>query len=338
MKIIALFVKYDEEKYPNSLFYFKKYINKIKNHEIEIIVIDNKNININTDFKDDNVRYISGDNSIHEFSGWDKGLKYLKDNNIYYDIVLFSNDAFLAPSGYDSPLTITNDESVAICLKHGYYGNILNYPNLIINNKKINKYVRTNCFMLNKNIINKIKKITSLDLQFLDKCISKNKEIPYFKNDAPLNNITKNNIINNLEKYWHSSFNILDNWGLFRMKSLMLLNELFLLSRIDKNKNKIISLKDTINKIPNNKKIICIGASTNAYKMFEESDLLNKNIICFLDNYVSGTIEGFTIYTPEEFVNKNIDYDYTIFTMFQPETIIPQLLNLGIKIKEYAIR
>ncbi len=328
MKVVALFVRYCDKKYPSALEYFKKYLSIIKNHDVKIIVIENKK-QIDS-YMADNITYIKGDNTVHEFSGWDKGLEYIKNKNIEYDIVIFANDAFLAPSGYYSPRMIMCDESIGLCYKNGFFGSIMNCGNFKINNKKVEKYIRTNCFMLSKKIINSIDGVTSFDLDFINKCIDKEISFPYFKDNAPLNSFVKENIINNLTKFWHSAFKLEDNWELFRMKSLMLLNELFLYTKISKyvkkQKKKNINLK--------NKKIVCIGAATVARNRLASGDFNDSNIVCFLDNYVSGEINGIPIYTPEEFILKNIKYDFAIYTMFQPETIRHQIENLGIKTKE----
>ena len=342
-KLVVLFLQYDSDKYPNSLFYLQKYLSRISQNDVQIIVIDNKQ-KVNYKERIEDYYYgepitISGDNTIWEFSGWDKGLEYLKENNIDYDAILFVNDSFLAPSGYDSPITIINDENIFDCIKNNnIIGNICNVGNgLKIDKYNVKKYIRTHCFMLSKDSVEKIKTLVTLDINFINRCINNISTKFYFLGKAPICIDTMKNIVVNLTQNWHSKFNIHDNWGLFRMKSLVMLNELTLYTRISSiiGDNKVqMNIKELINNIPNDKKIVCVGAATNAHKMMKESDLPKKNVVAFLDNYIKGDINGIPIYTPEEFVNKKINYDFAIFCMFQPETIKNQLDSLGIITKD----
>jgi len=336
-KLVVLFVQYDTKKYPNSLFYLQKYLNKIKENSVKIIVIDNKDEEGSESGYLNGVTTISGDNSVWEFSGWDKGLQYLKEKNIDYDAILFANDSFLAPSGYDSPLTIINDNNVFNCVENNsIIGNFCNTAiNFKIGKYLVNKYTRTHCFMLSKLVVDKIGSLVTVDADFVDKCIDLyKKDNMYFLKDAPICINVKRNLVNNLTTNWHSSFDISKNWELFRMKSLMLLNELTLYTRIMRilgyNRAEY-ELKDIINSIPDNKKIVCIGASTCVKKMFIESNLLSKNIVAFLDNKAKGKLNDINIYTPEEFIEKNIEYDFAIYTLFEPNTIKSQIELLKIK-------
>lgn len=242
MKLTVLFLTYPNDKYPNALTYLKHYLKKIKNHDVEIIVINNQETahtfhpDIYNKKISDNITYIDGDNSIHEFSGWNKGLQYLNDSNNDFSSVLFVNDAFLAPSGYDSPLTIINDTNVYECRKNNkIIGNILNAEpyEMIINDLKIEKYMRTHCFMLSRKIIEKLEyQLPILDNEFINKCISLEITYPYMLLNAPINSVAKNNITRNLQIHWHSFFRPETNWDLFRVKSLLLLNELYLYTKI----------------------------------------------------------------------------------------------------------
>lgn len=338
-KLVVLMLQYDTNKYPNSLFYLQKYLSRIKENAVQIIVIDNKQeIDLHPK-KVDGITYISGDNSVWEFSGWDAGLKYLKEKNISHDAILFVNDSFLAPSGFDSPITIINDENIFKCIdKNEIIGNFCNTGNgYKIGEYFIKKYMRTHCFMLSKKAVEKIETLVTLDNSFIDKCISPTLSKFYFLDNTPLCLATMRNIVINLTQNWHSKFNIHDNWNLFRMKTLMMLNEITLYTRIAKITGvykEEMNIKDLINSIPNNKKIVCVGAATNAHKMMKESDLPKKNVVAFLDNYIKGDINGIPIYTPEEFVDKKLEYDFAIYTMFCPETIKAQLDGLGIITKD----
>jgi FMN phosphatase YigB (HAD superfamily) len=86
--------------------------------------------------------------------------------------------------------------------------------------------------MLSKPVIKQLDKITSLNIDFINKCINTEVSKPYFKVGAPLNDNLKYFIEGWLGGYWHSAFKFEENWNLFRMKTLAFLNELMLAHRI----------------------------------------------------------------------------------------------------------
>lgn len=232
IKVIALFLQYDTEKYPCALHYFKKYLNGIENANIQIIVVDNKRKDINRKYED--AIMINGDNSLWEFSGWQKGLKYIYDNKIDYDVVIFANDSFLAPAGGNTDLSgLINDEAIAKAKKNAMIGQFVSIDEgITINGIYIYNYARTHCFLLSRQVIEKIKYIPTVDYDFLNKCISEKPSKKYFKKDAPLSKNFQEYIIKHLTKRWHSKIDIFENWDLFRGKILAYLNEMLLTAKV----------------------------------------------------------------------------------------------------------
>jgi hypothetical protein len=235
MKIIVLFLQYDAEKYPCALHYFKKYLNLLNNCEITIITIDNK---IEMEYFKQisgNEIIINGDNTLWEFSGWQKGLEYIYKNNIEYDGVIFVNDAFLAPAGGGSDLSnIINDLAIKKCIsKNMMVGQLAGEnTNEFIGKIFISNYFRTHCFMLSKKIIETIQVIPTIDKTFLDMCINTKPSKKIFKKDSPLSRNLEKILILHITKWWHSKINIQNNWDLFRMKVLAILNEMLLTAKI----------------------------------------------------------------------------------------------------------
>jgi len=221
----VLFLQYDTEKNPSALHYLKRYL-KLISIPYEIIVIDNKIDRNHKPAKKDNVTYIGGDNTLHEFTGWQCGINYLNENNINYDVILFVNDSFLSPGGYSDMSVTINDNSIKECfITNGMIGNM-------VGNEIIGKYCRTHCFLLPKKIIDHIKTLYTFDFKYLDECISKELQHPYFLPNAPLNKLFQQQLADHLSKYWHSRINILENWDIFRMKAFMLIQEVILTAKI----------------------------------------------------------------------------------------------------------
>jgi hypothetical protein len=235
INLIVLFLQYDQIKYPQSFFYLEKYLKQLKNCNIKKIIIDNKIVSTdNIEKLSGNIIKISGDNSLWEFSGWDKGIKYLKDNNIEYDVVLFVNDSFQNPA-HNAVLSVINDNRIAECHKEksfsGGRGGLKEF-NFILDNYDVSTWNRSCYFLMSKYIIDRMDSICCADKNFIDKCIEKKATYPYFKKDAPVNENLQNRVINWLSDYWHSSFKFEDNWDLFRMKTLAFFNELLLTAKL----------------------------------------------------------------------------------------------------------
>ena len=239
MRIVALFLQYDSEKYPNSLYYFRKYFEYLRGYEKQLIVIDNK---IESDYikHSDDFTVINGDNRLWEWTGWQRGIDYLKENNIDYDAIIFANDAFMAPGGVsDLYGIICNPENIMAAIEQGkMLGSECGYPvygDYIIDGYKIETYKRTNCFVIPQKVIEKLKTIYHKDLDFYLSYIPKNPEFPYFADNAPLNGMMKRHLVDVFENRWHSSPGSIENYKeLFRMKSYALINEFLLAERAKK--------------------------------------------------------------------------------------------------------
>lgn len=240
INLVVLYLQYDTNKYKDSFVKLQEYLSVLDCNK-QIVVIDNK-------FESDYFRWnkgiveINGDNSGWEFSGWDKGLSYLKETNIQYDAILFVNDSFLNPGAGGSPDLIINNEQLNSCIENNaFISNTVSqaHVKLELNGIDVSTWSRSHCFILSKPMIDYLGHIQSYDINFLNKCIKEEKHHRYFKTDAPLNESLKTLIINWLSGYWHSAFVIEENWELFRMKTLAFFNEITLSARIKEMQNNI---------------------------------------------------------------------------------------------------
>lgn len=235
LKVIALFLQYDTEKYPCASHYFKKYLDMLNNVDVELITIDNKLNIFSYNRVSKNELIIDGDNSLWEFSGWQKGLRFIYDNKIDYDVIIFANDAFLAPAGGNTDLSsIINDEAIKTAYEeNAMIGQFVSIgEGVSINGIYIYNYARTHCFLLSKKVIEKIKCIPSVDYNFLNKCISEKPSKYYFRRNAPLSKNFKTFIANHLQNRWHSKIDIREDWDLYRGKVLSYLNEMLLTAKV----------------------------------------------------------------------------------------------------------
>ena len=159
MKLVILFLQY-KNRYPKAFENLKKYLEKL-NCEKKIIVIDNSIDNVLPNSYEFSL--IAGDNTEGEFSGWDRGLKYIKDEKIKYDMILFVNDSFMNRGIGGSPSTIISQKNLIKCSQGKAIQNIIeDNAGFVITDNKINVRGRSHCFMLPKSIVERLKKITTI--------------------------------------------------------------------------------------------------------------------------------------------------------------------------------
>jgi hypothetical protein len=243
-KIVVLYVTYGDE-YSGS---FNTLLNFLKNinYKYEIIIIDNK-YGANSLYIPypngihGNIRAtIGGDNSCWEFSAWDRGLEFIKINNIRHDCILFVNDSFMnnrikGVGGH--PSTVINNESIYQCINNNkaVFTWLTTGPKYFeLDGIDVSSWYRTNCFLLNRNHINTLTNIKTCDKIYIEKFISKDLSKGYFKEDAPMNETLKQFIIWRLTENWHKPIIIEENKEIFKMKTLAYFNEFFLTHRIRK--------------------------------------------------------------------------------------------------------
>lgn len=240
MKLAILFLEYGNGKYPNSFVRFKPYADKLDCSKCYYI-IDNMEKE-NYLIESSNMYRINGDNSNWEFSGWQKGINYLRQNNIHYDAILFANDAFFA-YGW-SLLEYSNKLNLNKWLQNGnsMMGHIDTKDiELEVFGSDVSHWICTNCFFLPKHILEKMDSIVSVSDEILDTIVShkfpggfeKEAHNNYFQLNSGLNDNYKSMIITWLTKEWHGKLKINETtWDFFRNKVRSLLNESLLTSRI----------------------------------------------------------------------------------------------------------
>ena len=232
MNLITIFQQHDQTKYPNSFFYFKKFLQFIEMPNRVIIVDNSKDMFDEYAYK--NVTVLKSNDDLWDFGAWQHGIDYVHQNNLSYDAILFVNESHSAP-GHNLLQNICTDDSVikAIHSNDILGAKVNSYCNDVrIKDYIIKDFIRTNCFILSKKMIRELVTIWSVDHSFLDLCISPGKTFPYFKDDAPLCDNLKKGFIYCLTKDWHSKFILYNDWDLFRMKSLALMNEYLLSARV----------------------------------------------------------------------------------------------------------
>lgn len=134
MKIWCLYLVFGEKHIETGLYELKKLINKLfHNENYKIIIINNAENDRKIVDIDFNTVLIEGDNSNREFSGWDRGFKYLSEiaKPSLNDAIIIANDTFHRNYGNDY-LKLFRKKSIKKTIeKKGFAGYYDAYPEKI---------------------------------------------------------------------------------------------------------------------------------------------------------------------------------------------------------------
>lgn len=240
LKVAIVYLQYDSNKYADSIPYVFGNLNKI-NSEKTYIIVDNKNCKKNTEIFE-NVHILGGDNTNWEFSGWQKGLNYVK-KNINCDVVLFLNDSLRS---YWRPLLEEKelDSMMLFCLNKnslcGKIDSVNKSSNLSFLGYNTNSWICSNAFFGGVDVFNKIN-VDNTALFDIDKIVI---NIEKFLDCPDLSLALREHIYSWLSRSWHSKFNPKENVELFKNKTKAILNEKLLTAKA---KEKGIRIQNSLN-------------------------------------------------------------------------------------------
>jgi hypothetical protein len=238
MKLAVLFLEYDQGKYSNSFDVLRSYLDGLKNIDIVYYIIDNSReggycVNVS-----DGIFRIGGDNSSWEFSGWQKGIGFLKENGISYDVVLFVNDAFLAYGWTMLEKAVELDLPKIALEKQSVIGHIdtKEIPMRAMGHD-VSSWICSNAFFVPKRALEKMDSLVSVDNEKLNSILDEEYvEGCVFRTDAPLDESYKSMVVKWLTEDWHSKIEINnETWCYFRKKVQAMVNESLLTAKIRKN-------------------------------------------------------------------------------------------------------
>ena len=239
INVTVIFVQYDTNKYPGSFELFKRKIEAStvnSNLKITYVVVDNFADSVFELRKDENLHLISGENGEWEFSGWDRGVKYILRRGSTPDVLHFANDAWQA-YGWTllDKISIFN---VALSLKKSplqVVGQIdsKGFP-MYINKFDGGEWICTNNYFMSPHVYSMLRQLTSFTSDELDEIVPVKYEAGiYFSQPSILSASYQNMVLNWLLDEWHGKFKLSEPaWPKFRLKILAMLNESMLTARI----------------------------------------------------------------------------------------------------------
>jgi glycosyltransferase involved in cell wall biosynthesis len=114
IKLSVIFVQYFREKYRGALEQLIALLNRLTSIEATLVVVDNAEPGTWNHEVTAQLVHIGGDNSCHEFSAFERGLRYLAASKCETDVYAFVTDAFTAYG--DRYLDLIDTETIQSCL------------------------------------------------------------------------------------------------------------------------------------------------------------------------------------------------------------------------------
>lgn len=231
--LAVVHVQYDHSKYPDSFPYIVGQLNKLS-CEKKYFIIDNKRIKKKHEIFD-NVHMLPGDNSNWEFSGWQKGLDYIR-KNIDCDLILFTNDSL--NSHYNHRMLESKRLEYFfedVFLNKRFCGKLdkqtsgeSRLKSMSFMGYNVDSWICSNCFAAPKCILKNFDIDYSHTYNVEEIC----KSLECFMNHPLLNKNLKDHVYNWLSYHWHNKFDIESNLKLFKHKTKSILNEKLLTAKI----------------------------------------------------------------------------------------------------------
>ena len=234
--LVVIFLQYDRQKYPDSFEHFRSYMRGIDPSRVSYILVNNNDEGVGTRKLDANTTYLQGDNSDWEFSGWQRGVEFLRQNHIKHDVALLLNDSFEV----NGPGYLSNHNIDWLVLKTHIFKCVFGllatrWTKAQIQDKPLRKWLGTDCFFVPGILLDKLGTLVSVDqasiAEYLPETFPGTDEV--FLRTAPINAAYRESIVKWLTQEWHSKF-VLDQstWSFFLAKVKAILNEALLYVRI----------------------------------------------------------------------------------------------------------
>ena len=248
-KLAILYLYAERDRYPGSLAGVLKLAKHFRGLDLTCVSIDNLHGDKEAKLIRDRCFDIGGDNRFWEFSGWHKGVQFLRKQRIDPDWVLFVNDAFLngASEGYDlsfytsrlnsllvSRLSPLGELAVGVTYRWPEYHEFLGHD--------VSSWIRSNLFLLSYAVVVKLK-LAFLSEAQIDAILPAASRGELFLGGAQLNPEFKAFLEKWMTERWYGAAKPCpENWARMRAKIVSILNERMLTVQLQRLGVRIVNL------------------------------------------------------------------------------------------------
>lgn len=235
-KLAVLYVYADAQRYPRSYELLSRLIRRIRAFEAITVRIDNWHEHKTVTKVANNVYDISGDNTYWEFSGWKKGMAFLKERHVEPDLVMFVNDAFMnhAKAGKDYKYYKSRVSTLTLRRLRGSVLGVINGSDTthILLGYDVSTFIRSNFFVVPYNVAKKLE-LTFIADDIIDNILPKTYSGKIFNDTDKLNLNLKRFLEVWITQRWTRARAVTsENWGFLKSKLISILNERLLTSKI----------------------------------------------------------------------------------------------------------
>ena len=157
--VFVIYLQYTSKHFESAQkVMHEKVFSKFDYDRIEWITVDNSVLKDVEMTLEKNLNFISGDNSTREFSGFDKGVRYLKRFRPKHgDLIIFANDTFHRSYGDEYLDLITAEKIQYILEDRSLLGYMDSFPKTVSGfGYDFSSWIRTSFFMLNYSVLDSI--------------------------------------------------------------------------------------------------------------------------------------------------------------------------------------
>lgn len=173
IECVGLILVFNENYYEESIYEFDELVKLITKNSLCIAISNNPILKKPKDFQG---VFLSGDNSSHEFSGWQKGLEHFigRNQSKHIKSYIFANDTFCHHHKYSSIEKRIYTDAFKKLLKHHKTSIISGRPSTFnqyfsINDLALNEWISTYIFSLTQQAMHSIEYKICLNDRELEK-------------------------------------------------------------------------------------------------------------------------------------------------------------------------
>lgn len=231
--LVVLFCQHDPHRYPGAFDRLREILAPAQPHLY--VRVDNWHEGQGSRRVEPDVVEVEGDNSLHEFSAWARGLQVCHDIAAEGGAYLLVTDAFEAYG--DDYEDLIDRATLRFLLSENAAAGFVNrpgrrHPEMILLGRTLEFWLRTSFLLLPRDVLGSLR--TLVTVADMDRFCPREYTGRAFREDAPLNASYGRYIETWLTRDWHSAFELSGaNWERFREKTRSILNEHMLTGRLE---------------------------------------------------------------------------------------------------------
>jgi len=171
-RLAVIYVQHSPDRYPGALETLEGYLERFWYCQPYLLVVDNAAESTPYELVGPGRGFVGGDNGSREFSGWQRGLDVLAAQDVPWDMLLMTNEAFLAPG----PSFLSRYPTLDDLLRWHRYGLAAGRVDFLprrvsVLGRRISSWICTNAIFVPRSAIEAIGSVVSVTEEDLDRLL-----------------------------------------------------------------------------------------------------------------------------------------------------------------------